>query len=219
MQSSSVRSSGRSARSGRSGSGVEKVVEGRKKVVTGLKKVAAERDGWTAVKGRRERRSKESSEIKESFVLCEKLFPSLEKERKEKEQLWRELLEQKKRERKARAEEKRVKKVEKQLEEANKELESQREQRKVEKLQLKREKEVSGSERRIAAGFKRARKKSSEERVVGQILSACQILPICLQPEQKKRRSGRSSEVGVSKVVKVVFPVEESVLEGRRRRW
>ena len=98
-------------------------------------------------------------------------------------------------------------------------MESQREQRKQEKLQLKREKEVSGSERRIAAGFKRARKKSSEERVVGQILSACQILPICLQPEQKKRRSGRSSEVGVSKVVKVVFPVEESVLEGRRRRW
>ena len=101
MQSSSDMSSGRSARSRRSGSGVEKVV-------SELKKVAAERDGWTVVKGRRERRSKEiseskeSSEVKESFVLCEKLFPSLEKERKEKEQLWRELLEQKKRERKAR---------------------------------------------------------------------------------------------------------------------
>ena len=76
------------------------------------------------------------------------------------------------------AEEKREKKVEKQLEEAKKELESQREQRKVEKLQLKREKEDSGSESRIAAGFKRARKQSSEERVVEQIRSACQILPV-----------------------------------------
>ena len=42
MQPSSVDSSGRSARSGRSG---EEVVKGRKKVVMELKKVAAERDG------------------------------------------------------------------------------------------------------------------------------------------------------------------------------
>ena len=98
MQSSSVMSSGRSARSGRSGSGVEKVEEGRKFFLSEMKKVAAEQS--------------------------------------------------------------------------------------------------------------RA-KQSREERLVEAILSACQALAVIIQPEQKKRRS---SEVGVSKVVKIVFPVEESVL-------
>jgi len=46
-------SRGRSARSGRSRRSGEEVVMGRKKVVVEFKKVAAERYGWTAVKGTR----------------------------------------------------------------------------------------------------------------------------------------------------------------------
>ena len=63
MQPSTVEkeSSGRSARSGRSGRSGEEVVKGRKKVVMELKKVAAERDGWTAVKGTETAVEKESS--------------------------------------------------------------------------------------------------------------------------------------------------------------
>ena len=57
MQPSTVKkeSSGGSERSG------EEVVKGRKKVVMELKKVAAERDGWTAVKGTETAVEKESS--------------------------------------------------------------------------------------------------------------------------------------------------------------
>ena len=44
--------------------------------------------------------------------------------------------------------------MEKQVEEEKKELEKQREQKEQVKLQLRRYKEGSGSERRIAAGFK-----------------------------------------------------------------
>jgi len=63
MQPSTVEkeSSGRSARSGRSGRSGEEVVKGRKKVVMELEKVAAERDGWTAVKGTETAVEKESS--------------------------------------------------------------------------------------------------------------------------------------------------------------
>ena len=151
--------------------------------------VEVEEEGWTSVKGRRVRRSVESS------VLSEEEFPSLEKEKKEKEmkeKVRKECFEKKRRERLAREEKKREKKMEKKLEEEKKELERQREQKKQEKVQLKREKEERGSERRMAAGFKRARKQSSEERVVEKIMSD----NLLLEPEQKRRRSGRSSEGG-----------------------
>ena len=151
--------------------------------------VAAEEDGWTSVKGKRLRRSEESS------VLSEEEFPSFEKEKKEKEmkeKVRKECFEKKRRERLAREEKKREKKMEKKLEEEKKELERQRVQKKQEKVQLKREKEERGSERRMAAGFKRARKQSSEERVVEKIMSD----NLLLEPEQKRRRSGRSSEGG-----------------------
>ena len=105
---SSVVSSGRSAWSGRS---LEKVVEGREKVV--VEKVAAEEEGWIAVKGRseRRRRSDVSSVLsKESSVLSEEEFPPLEKKKvkvskeMEREKVWKEICEQKKRERKERKE-------------------------------------------------------------------------------------------------------------------
>ena len=163
--------------------------------------VAGEGDGWTDVKGRTERRRRSV----ESSVLSEESFPSLDKGRKEKlkkEQLWRELLEQKKRERKARDQEKREKKVEKQLEEAKKELESQREQRKQEKLQLKREKEESGSERRIAAGFKKVSRQSSEESEVEQLMSDNLLEP---EKEKEKKRPQRK----MRKVVESSFSSDD----------
>ena len=77
--------------------------------------VAAEEDGWTSVKGRRVRRSEESS------VLSEEEFPSFEKEKKEmKEMVRKECFEKKRRERLAREEKKREKKMEKKLEEEKK---------------------------------------------------------------------------------------------------
>jgi len=65
--------------------------------------VAAEEDGWTSVKGRRVRRSEESS------VLCEEEFPSFEKEKEMKEKVRKECFEKKMRERLAREEKKREK--------------------------------------------------------------------------------------------------------------
>ena len=148
--------------------------------------VAAEEDGWTSVKGKRMRRSEESS------VLSEEEFPSFEKEKKEKEmkeKLRKECFEKKRRERLAREEKKREK-MEKKLEEEKKELERQRVQKKQEKVQLRREKEDSGSERRIAAGFKRGRKQSSEEREVEQIMS-----DNLLEPEKEKRPQRKCKKV------------------------
>ena len=77
-----------------------------------------------------------------------------------------------------------------QLEEEKKELEKQREQKKQQKVQLKREKEESGSERRIAAGFKRVRKQSSEESEVEQIMSDNLLEP---EPEKEKKRPWRKT--------------------------
>ena len=149
--------------------------------------VPAEEDGWTSVKARRGRRSEESS------GLSEEEYPSLEKEKLEKEKkekVRKECFEKKRRERWEREQTKREKKMEKKLEEEKKELERQREQKKQEKLQLRREKEDSGSERRIAAGFKRARKQSSEEREVEQIM-----IDNLLEPEKEKLPQRKSKKV------------------------
>ena len=176
--------------------------------------VEVEEEGWTSVKGRRVRRSVESS------VLSEEEFPSLEKEKKEKEmkeKVRKECFEKKRRERLAREEKKREEKMKKKLEEEKKELEKQRAEKKQKKVQLKREKEERGSERRMAAGFKRARKQSSEERVVEKIM----LDNLLLEPEQKRRRSGRSgrsSEGGERKLEKVESDVLLLEPEQKRRR-
>ena len=67
-------------------------------------------------------------------------------------------------------------------------MESQREQQKPEKLQLKREKEESGSESRIAAGFKRVSRQSSEESEVEQLMSDNLLEP---EKEKEKKRPQR----------------------------
>ena len=95
-------------------------MKGRKKVVMELKKVAAERDGWTAVKGTETAVEKESSgrsarsgrsgeEVvmgrKKVVVEKVKVKVAAEKKKAEKEKkdrMWKELLEQKKRERRER---------------------------------------------------------------------------------------------------------------------
>jgi len=149
--------------------------------------VPAEEDGWTAVKGRSKRRSEESS------GLSEEEYPSFEKEKTEKEKkekVLKKLFEERRREKWAKEEKKRERKMEKQLEEEKKELERQRVLKKQGKVQLRREKEDSGSERRIAAGFKRGRKQSSEEREVEQIMS-----DNLLEPEKEKRPQRKSKKV------------------------
>ena len=159
--------------------------------------VPAEEDGWTAVKGRSKRRSEESS------GLSEEEYPSFEKEKTEKEKkekVLKKLFEERRREKWAREEKKREKKMEKQLEEEKKELERQRVQKKQEKVQLRREKEDSGSERRIAAGFKRGRKQSSEEREVEQIMS-----DNLLEPEKEKRPPRKSKKVDTFTDVSTYF--------------
>ena len=111
--------------SGRSG---EEVVLGRKKVVVELKKVAAERYGWTAVKGTEiavECSGRSVSGLEKVVEWRQKVKVAAEKEKKDR--MWKELLEQKRRERK----------VGKQMEEEVKECEKQSEQcRKVWKMSV-----------------------------------------------------------------------------------
>ena len=94
---------------------------GRKKVVVELKKVAAERYGWTAVKGTEtavECSGRSVSGLEKVVEWRQKVKVAAEKEKAEKEKkdrMWKELLEQKRRERKM------GKQMEKQLEEEVKE--------------------------------------------------------------------------------------------------
>ena len=126
-----------------------------------MMKVVEEGDEWNEVKGRRERRRVSESE----FSLMDTEYPSVghekEKEKGLREQKERVLkLEEERKEKELQLEE------ERKMEEDRMEMErmlEEKEQKKKEKEQRKREKEGSGSESRIAAGWKRPRKMSSEE--------------------------------------------------------